>query len=85
MCCIRVAVQKQLRQRVDEVVCSPGGMDTRQRAGIEKEVVKQRMWANTKVEYKCGKRSRELTLCVNKQLPVVTGLPVVCGSCAPRV
>ena len=42
MCCIRVAVQKQLRQRVDEVVCSPGGMDTRQRAGIEKETKKQR-------------------------------------------
>ena len=45
MCCIRVAVQKQLRQRVDEVVCSPGGMDTRQRAGIEKETEKQRKWS----------------------------------------
>ena len=53
MCCIRVAVQKQLRQRVDEVVCSPGGMDTRQRAGIEKETKKQRNKENGPL-HKCG-------------------------------
>ena len=65
MCCIRVAVQKQLRQRIDEVVCSPGGMDTRQRAGIEKEVVKQRKCGHCT---KCGntnKRSSSLYVSTN--------------------
>ena len=50
MCCIRVAVQKQLRQRIDEAIYSPEGMDTDNALVLRnKETKKQRKFHCTSV------------------------------------